>query len=528
MNNQKDALKQLEFAYKKALKENPNNAEALHILGICAYQRNDLVDAYEFMQQATLLAPNNPEYHNNFGNLYTKLNKTNEAIWHYQKAVELNPYYEIGYNNIGNIYLKQNNLSRAQKYFEQAINISPEFTDAYYNLANIFAKKCLFDEALEQLDFILAIEPENSRAHHKKAQLSYQQGKLVAAAHHYQEFLKIEPHDIHALHNLGSIFLQLHNPEEAAKCFLRLLSLSAGSENYFNLGIAYMEQGKHKEAALYFEQAIQANPDYIEARVNVGAVYLKMEDYGTASKHYQEIMRLQPDNSEIAYVLNAINNNSENYHAAPQAYIQNLFNQYAPNYEKHLTQILDSKIPELIYNTILETSGHLLKMERNLHILDLGCGTGLTGEKFAPYANKLIGIDLSEKMLAIAAQKNIYNELLLADISQSIDKYYDLDLVIAADTLVYIGDLEQIFTQLALSLKENGVFVFTIEKTAKYPYELQNTARFAHNSEYLQNLAAKYGFEIIHYKNIILRKHKNGVIEGLLYVFRKSNNYRAT
>jgi predicted TPR repeat methyltransferase len=444
----------------------------------------------------------------------------------YQKALELNPYYYIAYNNMGCIYLRQNNLSKAQDFFEKAVNICPEFADARYNLANIFTKKCLFDDAIEQLDIILTLEPENSRAHHKKAQLSYQQEKFIPAMHHYQEFLKFEPNDIHALHNLGSIFLKLHDPEEAAKYFLRLLPLASDGENYFNLGIAYMEQEKHKEAVIYFEQALQAIPDYIEAHINLGAVYLKLEDYPSATKHYQEIMRLQPDNNEIAYILNAINNNKENYHAAPQAYIQNLFDQYAPHYEQHLMQILDSKIPSLIYDAVAEAAGHLLKIEKHLDILDLGCGTGLTGEKFSPYANQLIGIDLSEKMLTQARQKNIYSELLLADISQSINKYHDLDLVIAADTLVYIGDLDQIFDQLAIALKPDGIFAFTIEKTSHYPYELQNTARFAHNTEYLQNLSAKYHFDIILYKNIILRKHRNGVIEGLLYVLKKSHNHR--
>jgi len=571
MQDQKEEFARLETIYRRRLKKNPDDAEALHMLGVCAFQRNDLIDAYQFMQKAILLAPDNPEYHNNFGNLYKQLGKSEKAILHYQKAIELNPYYAISYNNIGSIYLKQNNLVKAQEYFEKAINLLPDLSDAHYNLASVLTKKGLLDSSIEQLDLILALYPKHSLAHHKKAQISYQQGKLISAIHHYQEFLKLEPYDINALHNLGSIFLKLHAPEKATRCFLRLVSLSADSENYYNLGTAYMEQEKHQEAAAYFKQALQSNPNYVDAHVNLGAIYLKLEDYPNAIKHYQEIMRQQPNNAEIAYILSAISNNGQNYKAAPHTYIQNLFDQYALHYEKHLTKILDSKIPELIYNAVIEVADNLkarhcyckevtIKQSRDLldqkidqiqefpesppifdarddetisqqrydlkikkyswNILDLGCGTGLAGEKFRPLANKLIGIDLSEKMLAYAQQKKIYDELLLADIAEVIEKHRDLDLVIAADTLVYIGDLDQIFTQLALALKPDGLFVFTIEKTGNYPYALQNTARFAHHEKYLQDLSMKCHFGIILKQNIVLRKHRNGVIEGFLYVLR--------
>jgi len=520
MKFNKDQISFLEAHYKEELQKNPNDSKILSILGLCASQQDDLVDAYDFIQKAILLDPDNPKLHNNFGNVYNKLGKFELAIKHYQKAIQLNPYYGIAYNNIGTIYLKQNNISKAQFFLEKAINLLPQSTDPHYNLATIFSRKRLFDKALEQLDSILAIEPKNSRTLHMKAQILYQQENLNSALYYYQEFLKLEPYDTDALYNLGSIFLKLHNPQEAAKYFLRLIPLSSDSENYYNLGIAYMEQEKHQEAIIYFEQALHINPDYIEAHNNLGAIFLKLNDHSKASSHYKEVLRIDPKNIEASYILDAIND-SHHYTTAPSIYIENLFNQYAPYYDQHLTKILDSKIPYLIHKAIIE----IISEKHNLNILDLGCGTGLIGEKFHPIANTLIGIDLSEKMLEQAKQKNFYTELVLEDINNAIKKYNNIDLVIAADTLVYIGNLEQIFYHLTTTLKPNGMFAFTIETTSNYPYCLQKTARFAHDKKYIQDLSHKYNFDIILCNNIILRKHYNTNIEGLLYVLR---NYSPT
>lgn len=508
----------IEKHYEETLKKDPNNAEALHALGVCAAKRGDLIDGYEFMQKAIVLEPNNPEFHNNFGNIYNQLNKTDEALYHYKKALELDPCYFLAYNNTGNIYLKQDNLLKAQECFETSIKIASFFTDAYYNLAIIFAKKGLTKDAIKQLDIALNIDPEHAPAHHKKAQLLYQEDDLPAAVHHYQIYLALEPNDKHALYNLGTIFLRLGKPQEATKYFLRFVPLESDSENFYNLGVAYMQQGKNKEAISYLEEALRLDPENISILTNIATAYLNIESYANASKYFEEIKRLQPEKAEAKFILSAISKTEESFETAPTSYVEELFNDYADHYERHLA-LLNCKVSELLFNAVNEiiNSTNI----DNLNILDLGCGTGLAGKLFRPLAKKLIGIDLSEKMLSIAKQKNIYNELLQGDINESIKKYTELDLVIAAEILVYVGNLDKIFMQLTTVLKAGGMFAFTIEKTWSYPYELQKTARFSHTKKYIQELADKYHFKVLLCQNIVLRMHRNEKLEGYLYILKK-------
>lgn len=510
-----DLINSIEKYLKETLQKDPNNAETLHMLGICAARKDDLIDAYEFMQKAATFNLNTSEFHNNFGNVYHKLNKIEEALNHYQKALEIDFNYAFTYNNIGNIYLKQENLAKAQEYFEIATKINPNFNDAHYNLAIIFTKKNLKKAALEQLDIILNFDPQHALAHHKKAQLCYQEDDLTSALNHYQKYLELEPNDKDALYNLGTIFLRIGNPQEATKYFLRFVALKADYENFYNLGVAYLQQGKNTEAITYFEESLRLNPDHIPALTNLATAYLNLADYPNAIKYFSQINKLQPENIENNFILSAISQTNKSFETAPSGYVKELFNQYAPHYEKHLS-LLNCKVPELLFNAINNIS-HTIT---NLTILDLGCGTGLAGELFRPLAKKLIGIDLAEKMLSQAQQKNIYDELLLADINDSIKNFSELDIVIAAEILVYVGNLDKIFSQLKTALKTDGLFGFTIEKTSKYPYELQKTARFSHAKEYLKELIDKYHFEILLCQNIILRRHLNEQLEGELYIIR--------
>ncbi len=90
------------------------------------------------------------------------------------------------------------------------------------------------------------------------------------------------------------------------------------------------------------------------------------------------------------------------------------------------------------------------------NILDLGCGTGLCGELFKEFSARLTGIDISQEMITAAKAKNIYDELLVADIEQALTDYHDLDLVLAADVFTYIGELNGIFAQIRRALKKTG------------------------------------------------------------------------
>ena len=154
--------------------------------------------------------------------------------------------------------------------------------------------------------------------------------------------------------------------------------------------------------------------------------------------------------------------------------------------------------------------------------LDLGCGTGLSGQAFKPICHRLSGVDLSPKMLKLAKEKNIYDVLKNDNINQFLDNTNEhYDLFIAADVLIYVGDLESIFTKIRNCANKQAYFIFTTEHTDKSDYHLQTSDRFAHSCDYVTRMASMYNFEIITESPTNLRRDRgNQWISGHIYLLQ--------
>ena len=99
-----------------------------------------------------------------------------------------------------------------------------------------------------------------------------------------------------------------------------------------------------------------------------------------------------------------------------------------------------------------------------MRVLDLGCGTGLAGAAFRSRAAYLSGVDLSPAMIEKARARDIYDALAVGDLETALAQEGPaFDLILAADTLVYLGDLAPVFGVIATHLSPDGYFLFTAE-----------------------------------------------------------------
>jgi predicted TPR repeat methyltransferase len=556
--HQTNKIDEAETIYQELLATDPHNADVLHLLSILYAQKKAFTKALEYMERALIANPNSASYHNSMGNIYKNLQELPKAINEYQEAMRLKADYAVAHNNIANVYYKLAEHDAAIQHYREAIRINPNYTDAHFNLSLLLAQRNLLDEAIKHLNTVLNLDPKHAEAHAHLGHILQLQGKnqeaiaqfylalktnpvniqahhhlgailcarqkYNAALKHFNKILLLEPSNIDALHNTGAIFLIRHNAAAALKYFLRLSQLSHNLETFYNLGVIYMDLGHFNDAILYFSKALEIDPtntwSTTSIYTNLGAIYLKQENYIKATHAYEAILAIDPDNKEAKYILAAIKQNNNALKAAPDIYIKNLFNQYADKYEEHLT-LLNYRVPELIYDTI--NTYFATAAPTDLNILDLGCGTGLCGVKLRGFAKKLIGIDLAEQMLAYAKDKNIYDILKKSSIDKALKTYNHLDIIVAADTFVYIGDLANIFAACYKALAPKGLLIFTIETTHNYPYILQKSARFAHAPKYIEELAQKCTFSIENSANIMLRKHKTTTIEGKLYMLAKQS-----
>lgn len=148
---------------------------------------------------------------------------------------------------------------------------------------------------------------------------------------------------------------------------------------------------------------------------------------------------------------------------------------------------------------------------------------GLCGEWLRPFAKSLTGVDLSSKMLEIAQGKQIYDELIQADMTSFLkDKLARYELIVAGDAFVYVGDLGLLFKAIASALKTKGYFLFTTEISEKDDFYMTSSGRFAHSKPYIEKLLEENQLTIQNYQEVILRTHNHVPVFGHYYLAQKN------
>ena len=291
--------------------------------------------------------------------------------------------------------------------------------------------------------------------------------------------------------------------EEAARAAIEFAQLEPASAHaHYMAGTALGQLGRHAEAVGYLKRCTELRPDYAPAFCNLG---LALEDLGRTSEAadaLQRALKLSPDSETIAFHLGAISGENPPP-KCPRDYVIELFDAYAGHFEDHLVAGLDYRAPKLVADAVVAR-----RPRGELDVLDLGCGTGLCGQHLRPRARRLVGVDLSAKMIEVCLRKGIYNELHCADVSDFLRSQQRIwDVIAAVDLFIYIGDLEEIFSSVSAAMRPRGSFAFTIETIDAGRSFLRPTRRYAHGHGYIDELAAKNGFSCITAEPIVLRRN---------------------
>jgi len=158
-----------------------------------------------------------------------------------------------------------------------------------------------------------------------------------------------------------------------------------------------------------------------------------------------------------------------------------------------------------------------------LVVLDAGCGTGLAAPTLRPLAATLHGLDLSPAMVAKARQRRLYDALYEADLENYLNRHPEsYDLIVAADVMVYLGDLSAPLAAARNALHDGGTLAFTLERTEESEsYMLGAKHRYAHSRKYVAQQAEHCGFKIELLEDAVTRKDGGEDVPGLLVVLRK-------
>ena len=210
--------------------------------------------------------------------------------------------------------------------------------------------------------------------------------------------------------------------------------------------------------------------------------------------------------------------------ALPPAYVARLFNDYAPRFDVHLIKNLGYRAPALIADGLSAAAPD----RRFASALDFGCGTGLMGEALRDRVDHLTGVDLAPGMIAKARQRGAYDELKVGDAVAMLtsEPRGTFDLIVAADALVYIGDLAPLFAAVGMALTPDGLFAFSVETCEGDEFRLEPTMRFAHGRLYVETKAREAGLRPLLIRSESTRREAGADAPGLICVFGRDGRRR--
>jgi len=277
------------------------------------------------------------------------------------------------------------------------------------------------------------------------------------------------------------------------------------------IGQALQHLGRPLEALEAYERALAMNPQLGPAWTLRGHLLRQAGRLADASVCFNNAIGCGEDVASHLYFLGALGLGALP-DAAPPEFVRGLFDEYAERFERDLVDTLHYRGHEQVCKPLAA-----LHPAPFVSGLDLGCGSGLAAPLLRPSTARLVGVDLSPRMIALAAATGLYDELHVAEaVSWLRATTPRPDLVVACDVFIYLGDLAPVFDAVARVLADGGVFAFTVEEgEAESGYDLLPTLRYTHSEGYLRELAQAHGLRVMRCARAPLREGRGEAIAGL-------------
>jgi predicted TPR repeat methyltransferase len=292
---------------------------------------------------------------------------------------------------------------------------------------------------------------------------------------------------------------------------------NALADKRFELAQMFIARRDLEAATDLMRQALELAPNWAECQFTLAEALVIMGDNAAAIETYKAYLKLDPADSMGAHAKLVLLGEAPATAELPAAYVERLFDQYAPRFEKSLVEGLKYSAPEQIFAALSQR----YPARRYACALDLGCGTGLMGAAIRASVDQLEGVDLSDGMLAQAKRKSIYDTLAHQDMTAALTgKTATYDLILAADVFVYAGDLAGLIEQAYKALMPSGVITFTVQAITDSDFRLGQDQRFSHSEEYLRRILAR--FNNVNVTPGSFRRDRDKDVPGFLVVAEKS------
>jgi predicted TPR repeat methyltransferase len=289
------------------------------------------------------------------------------------------------------------------------------------------------------------------------------------------------------------------------------------ADRRYQWALDYLKRGDAAAAADILQQVVETAPGFATAWFALASIREAKGDRDGAIAAFQAARDADREDYHGARLHLARLGVGEATPAMTGVYVRRLFDQHAPEFDQALVERLDYRGPELLLAALRPPEGQRFRLGS---VLDLGCGTGLSGAAFRPFCDWLVGVDISPGMIEQARAKGLYDRLVVSELLDFLtgENGSQHHLVLAADVFVYCSDLAPIAKAVAGVLAPSGRFAFTVETHDHPGVRLQETLRYAHGAEHVRHAIAAAGLELTILQDVSTRTEKGVPMPGLLAI----------
>ncbi|HEY4264241.1 MAG TPA: tetratricopeptide repeat protein, partial [Micropepsaceae bacterium] len=379
-----------------------------------------------------------------------------------------------------------------------------------------------WQDALACIDTALSIEPGSAEALSSRAAILAEASRPAESLATLDRMLALWPDDAAGWNNRGSVLVSMSRLDDALASFDRALAIQPDFiEALSNRAVMLLQLFRLDEAIAACDAAVRLRPDHAISWNNRGNILMALRRYQEAATSYDKALEIDPALAATAENRDLAMLKLKRLTRCPPGYVRGLFDEFSSDYDQIMLETLGYRAHlhlRTLANRVLGSGAGALR------ILDLGSGTGLVGDAFKDLAKggRLDGIDLSPRMIDEASRRGIYDNLILGDIETmllAVERRYDL--VLAADTMIYFGDLAPTLSGVYQRLVPGGLYLFAVERMEGHGWEQTEDKRFRHGEAYLRSSARYAGLEVADLMTCVLRRQASEPVPGLAVAVRK-------
>jgi FkbM family methyltransferase len=294
-NHRSGRLKEAEAIYRQIIDKHPDQPDALHLLGVVAYQMNDPDTAISLITKASSIRNNSPEYNCNLGNAFRLKGDYQKAAECYREAIRLNSDYAEAYNNLGATLRNTEQPKEALDAYNQALRINPAYASAHCNLGNLYRDLGDPENAIIHYRKSADLQPGDADAFKGLGETFLELGRTDDAAECLKHANELRPGSIPILFSLAGIFQRMRDYGKAAEFYRKVLDMDPdNADAWNNLGTALIESGSTEEGVLSLHRGAELNPDSPEVYYNIGKGLENLGRLSEALSFYQKTLDLNP------------------------------------------------------------------------------------------------------------------------------------------------------------------------------------------------------------------------------------------